>query len=131
MPYIGDERRKVVEPVLPVLPVHCIHENEWGRMTAAVENLDRRINGSLHEMEKHMDSGKGWRAALLGVIVAIFLQIVGFSYLWGGMTSMVSSHEKKISTMETIDLEAQKIRATNVAKIANLEKMVNRESSKV
>ena len=107
MPYVGEERRKVVEPVLPILPVHCIHESDWGRMTAAVENLDRRINGSLHEMEKHMDVGNAWRTAIVGMIVTIFLQVITFAYLWGGLTTTVSSQEKRMGNIETIESEAR------------------------
>jgi hypothetical protein len=91
--YEGEERRKTVQ-------THCIHENDWGKMMASVENLDRRINGSLHEMEKHMDDGKGWRMSLIGIIVAIFLQIVTFSYLWGGLTTTVNNNTKKWAVLE-------------------------------
>lgn len=119
MGYEGEERRKIAN--------HCIHESDWGKLTATVENLDRRINGSLHEMEKHMDSGKGWRMSLIGVIVAIFLQIITFAYLWGGLTEQVEANGKRLSNLETIEVEAQKIRITNVTKISDIENRINRE----
>ena len=91
--YEGEERRKTVQ-------MHCIHENDWGKMTASIEALDKRINGSLHEMEKHMDEGVGWRVALLGVIITIFIQVGAFLYLWGGLTTVVNVNTKKWTVLE-------------------------------
>lgn len=125
MSYEGEERREKPMMMVPVVPVHCIHESDWGEMTASIKSLDKRINGSLRDMEKHMDSGKGWRMSLIGIIVAIFLQIIGFSYLWGGQSTTILSHDKRLTTIETLEIEAQRIRATNVAKIQNLEKDSN------
>lgn len=130
MQYDGEERRKPTVAA-EVAIVHCIHEHDWGKLTATVENLDRRINGSLHEMEKHMIAGEGWRKALFGIVIAIFLQIITFAYLWGGMTVQVEGHDKRLCAIETLELEAQKIRATNVAKITRLERAVDDGSHKI
>lgn len=92
--YEGEERRK--------LSTHCIHENDWGKMMTSVENLDKRINGSLHQMEKHMEQGHGWRVALIGVIIAIFIQIIGFAYLWGGMSKQVEINTGRLTKVEAL-----------------------------
>jgi hypothetical protein len=108
---------------------YCIHESDWGRMTASVESLDKRINGSLHEMEKHMMDGDGWRKALVGIIVSIFLQIITFAYLWGVLTTQVGGHEKRLCNIEIIEQEAQKIRSANTIKIQQIEKQIENKNN--
>ena len=90
MDWDGQERRHT----------QCIHESDWGGMKVSIESLDRRINGSLHEMEKHMDVGNAWRMAILGIIVTIAIQIITFAYLWGGMTAIVDTITRKWEVLE-------------------------------
>jgi hypothetical protein len=117
MSYVGLERRKTIQ-------VHCIHENDWGKMTASIENLDKRINGTLHDMEIYMDSGKAWRMSIIGIILTIILQVVTFAYLWGGLSNQVYVNSSRLNNIEIIEKEALAIRTANVEKIANLEKVV-------
>lgn len=79
----GGERRKEKQPV------HCLHEEDWGSLKATVENLDRRINGSLNAISKHMDDGVVWRVAIIGLILSVVMQVVAFAYLWGGLSKQV------------------------------------------
>ena len=70
-------------------PVYCLHEKDWGELKATIENLDKRINGSLHAIQKHMDDGKGWRMSIVGIIFAMIVQIVTFAFMWGGLNKQV------------------------------------------
>ena len=81
-------------------PVYCLHENDWGALKVSVENLDKRINGSLIAIQKHMDDGKGWRLSIIGVVFAIIVQIVTFAFMWGGLNKQV-----EINTQRWADLK--------------------------
>jgi hypothetical protein len=70
-------------------PVYCLHENDWGALKVSVENLDKRINGSLMSIQKHMDDGRGWRMSIIGLVFAIIVQIVTFAFMWGGLAKQV------------------------------------------
>jgi hypothetical protein len=69
--YTGTDRR-----------AHCLHESDWGGLKVTIENLDKRINGSLHSMERHMEVGNQWRMAIIGIMITIAIQIISFAYLW-------------------------------------------------
>ena len=92
--YNGSERRRNWH--------NCLHENDWGALKATVENLDKRINGSLEAITKHMDDGDGWRKAIVGIVFCIFIQIGTFAYLWGGVTKQVEINTGILKHQENI-----------------------------
>lgn len=50
-----------------------------------------------HEgFQKHIDDGKGWRTAILGVVFTVIIQVGAFLFMWGGLTTTVSEHSKNI-----------------------------------
>jgi hypothetical protein len=87
--WAGEERRKSQQPV------HCLHEEDWGSLKSTVESLDKRINGSLVAIQKHMDVALGWRVAIIGVILSVVLQVVAFAYLWGSLSNQVETNTKR------------------------------------
>jgi hypothetical protein len=48
-----------------------------------VTNVDRRVNGSIDAIEKHIKDGKTWRAIVASTALAIILNVVAFSYMYG------------------------------------------------
>lgn len=65
-------------------------------------SLDKRINGSLLAIEKHINEGKGWRTTIAGLTIAIALQIISFSYLYGRLNKQVEVNTKRLENIEVI-----------------------------
>ena len=66
------------------------------RTEERVVNLDKRINGSLKTYQDHIVQGKGWRMAIIGTLVMIVLQIIGFAFVYGTLSKTVNVNERII-----------------------------------
>ena len=59
------------------------------KIDKTTSELSVRINGSIHDIEKHMEMGAAWRVAIVGVIISIVIQVITFSYLWGQASKQI------------------------------------------
>ena len=71
-----------------------------------VTKLDERVATSLDRINSHVESGRAWRAAIVGValtmILTVSIQVGTFLFLWGKLTQLVDSQEARISNLETL-----------------------------
>jgi hypothetical protein len=71
-----------------------------------IDALDKRINGSINDIEKHIERGSAWRIAIVcsavGWIIALAIQVAGFCYMWGQLTKMVEINTGRISAIEIL-----------------------------
>jgi len=51
------------------------------------------------KFEEFMSNTKGLKATLFTIAVAIILQVGSFLYLWGGLTTTVTVHDKAIDNL--------------------------------
>ena len=61
-----------------------------------VKAIDVRINSSIDAIKKHIEDGEQWRKAIVGVIFAGIIQVVGFAYLFGGLNQKVNHQGDQI-----------------------------------
>ena len=62
--------------------------------------LDKRINGSINDIEKHIERGSSWRLAISGVAVGLVLQVVFFAYVYGCLNRQVMVNTDRLSCIE-------------------------------
>ena len=53
----------------------------------------------LGRVKEFMDNTKGVRGTLLIIALTIFIQVVGFVYLWGGINNNVANLNKTVDMM--------------------------------
>lgn len=58
--------------------------------------IDDRINGSIDAIKEHIDHGHRWRTAIIGIFVAIIIQVVTFAYVYGNLAKTVSINERTL-----------------------------------
>ena len=78
----------------------CNKEADIEVIKTTVINLDKRINGSIDDIEKHISSGKGWRVGIVGVAVMIIIQTITLASMWGRLCRTV-----EVNTVRIFDLE--------------------------
>lgn len=85
---------------------HCESHLEMVKSVAVIETtivgLDKRINGSLVAIENHMNEGKQWRVAIVGVAAALFVQFVGVVSLFSKLMKQVEINTSRLTTVEAI-----------------------------
>lgn len=64
---------------------------EVEKIKVALLNLDKRINGSMGEIEKHICEGVAWHRVIVGVIVSIAIQAMAFAYMFGTISEKLST----------------------------------------
>lgn len=47
-------------------------------------------------IDNHIEEGKGWRATIVTIVIAIFIQIGAFLVMWGGLTTTVKKNNEYI-----------------------------------
>jgi len=62
--------------------------------------LSVRINGSIHDIEHHIRAGQSWRLAIVGVVVSVIIQVIGFAYLWGQASKQISINTGRLDVIE-------------------------------
>jgi hypothetical protein len=67
----GQERRR-----MPQCEAHLDVVKSMAIIETTIVALDKRINGSLASIEKHMDQGIQWRIAIIGVAVTLLIQLI-------------------------------------------------------
>ena len=48
------------------------------------------------EIENHITEGKGWRFAIIGILITLMTQVGAFLFMWGGITSTVQKNSDYI-----------------------------------
>lgn len=74
-----DERRRDYPDLLTRL----------ARIEEKIIAVDKRINGSIEEIEKHIEHGRSWRVAIIGVAGMVIIQSFLFASMWGKLCNMV------------------------------------------
>ena len=74
-----DERRRDYPDLLTRL----------ARIEEKIIAVDKRINGSIEEIEKHIEHGQAWRLAIIGVAGLLIFQSLVFASMWGKLCSAV------------------------------------------
>lgn len=67
-----------------------------GKIEERIIALDKRINGSYQAFCDHIVQGKGWRMAVVGTVVAVVIQVVGFAFMYGNLYKTVVVNERII-----------------------------------
>lgn len=81
---------------------HIQMANDVAVTKSTLINLDKRINGSLLAIEKHINEGKGWRTTIAGLAVAVGIQILSFAYLYGNLSKQVQVNTIKLDKIEIL-----------------------------
>jgi len=64
--------------------------------------LDKRINGSIDEIQKHIEHGTAWRVAIIGVFAMMMIQILILSSMWGRLCKTVEVNTVRLNDLEEI-----------------------------
>ena len=76
------------------------------RVEEKVNSINSRINGSIEDIQNHIEHGVAWRIAIVGnaimIVVTVALQIGVFLYLWGQLTKQVEINGSRIECLERI-----------------------------
>ena len=97
MTWDGIERRQVG---------FCEDHIGMSKSVAVIEktliDLDKRINGSLKSIEKHMDDGIRWRIAIMGVAAILVVQFVGFIIFFSRVATRVEINTERVFQLECL-----------------------------
>ena len=66
--------------------------------------LDKRINGTIKDIDKHITQGSRWRVAILGLVLGFLVQIFTFVYMFGRAKEMTIQNNKTISKLMDLQL---------------------------
>ena len=64
---------------------------EVEKVKILIQGLDKRINGSMSEIEKHICEGVAWHRVIVGVIVSIAIQAMAFAYMFGAISEKLTT----------------------------------------
>jgi hypothetical protein len=67
-----------------------------------VLNLDKRINGSIDAIERHIRDGHAWRAGIIGVAVMMIIQSLILASMWGRICRTVEVNSERINELEIL-----------------------------
>lgn len=101
MSYTGPERRmnnycpghdKLAEDISTV-------KTDIAVTKTLVANLDRRINGSMDSVARHIENGGKWRIAIFSAIVGLLITIGAGIFAYGVLVNKVDENRKDITTI--------------------------------
>jgi hypothetical protein len=105
MGYEGVERRKASM-------VGLSHEELMERIselhtsvavnTEATKNLDKRINGALDGIAKHIDHGERWRASIIAIIATLLINIATSIWWASALGKVVEINTARITKLEDL-----------------------------
>ena len=94
------------EGVMAKNTVFCPGHTELSSTLARVEErliaVDKRINGSIESIEKHIEHGGKWRLSIIGVAVTLVLAVIGWVYAYGQIAKQVEVNTDKWAKHEDI-----------------------------
>jgi hypothetical protein len=98
MTWDGNERR--------IETRYCNGHLEFSNTLVRVEErliaVDKRINGSIADIEKHIEHGAKWRLSIIGVASALILAVIGWVYAYGQIAKQVEVNTDKLIKQEDI-----------------------------
>lgn len=62
--------------------------------------VDKRINGSIKDIENHIDHGHKWRLTIVAVAVTMLLNIGAGLYQYGKLCEKVEGHSRQIAGIQ-------------------------------
>lgn len=80
-------------------------DNEKFDVIAEVRQIKKQIEGFMltaHDMQTHIKQGEWWRGAVLGVILALLVEIFGIFYFAGKITRTIEVNSGRIQCLEEI-----------------------------
>lgn len=98
MPYSGEERRKEIGRYCDNHTKFC---EDIAIIKTTVINLDRRINGSIGTIEKHIDNSRPRNIAIIGVAVSIFIFLFNMAVSLGESKKQIEINTKRWEKLET------------------------------
>lgn len=85
MTWYGEERREHF----------CTQEANVADIQATIKSIDKRINGSIKQYDRHIEQGEKWRIAITGIVFAWIVQVVGFANLFGRQQEIVKYNAER------------------------------------
>ena len=79
------------------------HEKLFGLVSRIDERtfaIDKRINGSIEDIERHIARGTSWRVGIVGVAAILLIQILSFAYMYGKLCEKVFGLEREVFASE-------------------------------
>ena len=85
---------------------------------------------NIGKFKEFMNNYKGVKASMFGIVVAIVLQVISFSFLWGTLTATVKQNTKFLwedlaprTAVLTREVDIAKVKLENIRLIAIIEDM--------
>jgi hypothetical protein len=72
------------------------------RVEEKVVAIDKRINGSIDDIKKHIEHGQAWRIAIVGVSVGLVLQTIALAFMWGKLVNTVEFNTRRLNIIEDL-----------------------------
>jgi len=76
------------------------------RLEEQIIALQENLRGAFAKIAAHIDSGNGWRMAIVGSVLMVFLQIMMVSYYAGKIVKSVEELERKIRLVQTVPAQS-------------------------
>lgn len=67
-----------------------------------VITIDKRINGSIDDIQKHIEHGQGWRAGIIGVALMVIIQTLILASMWGRLCKTVEVNSERVKAIEDL-----------------------------
>jgi hypothetical protein len=96
--YSGEERRKDSK----FCDGHILFSNTLARVEERLIAIDKRINGSIEDIEKHIEHGGKWRASIIGVGSGLVLAVIGWVFAYGQIAKQVEVNTEKWAKAEDV-----------------------------
>jgi len=81
---------------------HIEFSNTLARVEERLIAVDKRINGSIKEIETHIEHGGKWRASIIGVGASVILATIGWVFAYGQIAKQVQINTDKWTKAEDI-----------------------------
>jgi hypothetical protein len=81
---------------------HLEFSNTLTRIEERLKMVDLRINGSINDIEKHIEHGAKWRMSIIGVAVGLIIAVIGWVYAYGQIAKQVEVNTEKWAKQEDI-----------------------------
>lgn len=78
----------------------CIQVERITRHGMEIEGIEKDLEKHVKSFEKHIDTGRAWRMAVVGSCAVILVQIAMFFHYSGRITEMLDRHDKVIERIE-------------------------------
>jgi hypothetical protein len=86
--------------------MHCPEHDDLlvtiTRIDTTLLNVDKRINGSIDDIKKHIEHGQAWRMGIIGVAAMVIIQTLVLSSMWGKLVRTVEVNTGRIDGLEDL-----------------------------